>query len=409
MAGAEAGPFNLEVNTMNAISRPSDLLAPHNIWDLYRADTPLFLATPAHTLLAADAAEAIPHADEPLAERVTTALRRAQAQGHAGAAVVGAVPFDADAPAALRVARTMLRAAPLGAPHAPALSGMRHATREVPPANVYADAVAQAVARIRAGELDKVVLARTLEVVGERPVEIAPLVARLAARNPHGYTFSVDLGAGRTLLGASPELLVNRFGGVVRANPLAGSAPRSRDPVEDRRRAEALLDSAKDLDEHRVVVEAVRDSLAPFCRHLDVPSRPSLIHTETMWHLSTEVRGETEADALTLALALHPTPAVCGAPRAAARACIRDAEPFDRGFYAGMLGWVDVRGDGEWVVTIRCAEAFDRTLRLYAGAGVVAESTPDGERAETAAKFRTMLDALGIRRDAASGGEREAA
>ncbi|VWC33436.1 isochorismate synthase [Burkholderia lata] len=394
---------------MNAISHPSSLLVPHNIWDLYRADAALFLATPAHTLLAADPAEAIPHADTPLATRVAEALRRAQANGYAGAAVVGAVPFDADTPAALRVAHTMLRAAPSGVPRVPEPSGARYATREVPAADAYGDAVAHAVARIRAGELDKVVLARTLEVDGEQPVDVAPLVARLAARNPHGYTFSVDLGAGCTLLGASPELLVNRFGGVVRANPLAGSAPRSLDPVEDRRRAEALLDSAKDLDEHRVVVEAVRDSLAPFCSHLDVPARPSLIHTETMWHLSTEVRGETQADALTLALALHPTPAVCGAPRDAARACIRAAEPFDRGFYAGMLGWVDTRGDGEWIVTIRCAQAFDRTLRLYAGAGVVAESTPDGERAETAAKFRTMLDALGIRHDAASGGAREAA
>ncbi|VWD55355.1 isochorismate synthase [Burkholderia lata] len=394
---------------MNAISHPSSLLVPHNIWDLYRADAALFLATPGHTLLAADPAEAIPHADTPLATRVAEALRRAQANGYTGAVVVGAVPFDADTPAALRVAHTMLRAAPSGVPRVPEPSGMRYATREVPAADAYGDAVAHAVARIRAGELDKVVLARTLEVDGEQPVDVAPLVARLAARNPHGYTFSVDLGAGCTLLGASPELLVNRFGGIVRANPLAGSAPRSRDPVEDRRRAEALLDSTKDLDEHRVVVEAVRDSLAPFCSHLDVPARPSLMHTETMWHLSTEVRGETQADALTLALALHPTPAVCGAPRDAARACIRAAEPFDRGFYAGMLGWVDTRGDGEWIVTIRCAQAFDRTLRLYAGAGVVAESTPDGERAETAAKFRTMLDALGIRHDAASGGAREAA
>ncbi|WP_244289324.1 isochorismate synthase [Burkholderia puraquae] len=365
--------------------------------------------TPAHALLAADPAEAIPHADTPLVTRVAEALRRAQANGYAGAAVVGAVPFDADTPTALRVAHTMLRAAPSGVPRVPDPAGMRYATREVPAADAYGDAVAHAVARIRAGELDKVVLARTLEVDGEQPVDVAPLVARLAARNPHGYTFSVDLGAGGTLLGASPELLVNRFGGVVRANPLAGSAPRSLDPVEDRRRAEALLDSAKDLDEHRVVVEAVRDSLAPFCSHLDVPVRPSLMHTETMWHLSTEVRGETQADALTLALALHPTPAVCGAPRDAARACIRAAEPFDRGFYAGMLGWVDTHGDGEWIVTIRCAQAFDRTLRLYAGAGVVAESTPDGERAETAAKFRTMLDALGIGRDAAQGGAREAA
>ncbi|WP_244137312.1 hypothetical protein [Burkholderia pyrrocinia] len=152
---------------MNAISRLSELLVPHSVRDVYRADTPLFLATPAHTLLASDVAAAIPHAGAPLAARVNDALRRERAGGHMGAAVVGAVPFDVDAPAALRVARTMLRARPLGAQRAAGPAGTRYATREVPSADAYADAVAQAVARIRAGELDKVVLARTLEATGD--------------------------------------------------------------------------------------------------------------------------------------------------------------------------------------------------------------------------------------------------
>lgn len=386
---------------MNAVSRPDVLLASQNMFALYRPDTPLFLATPTHTLLAHVAGDAVAHDGAPLAERVRAALDRVREQGSNEAAVVGAVPFDVARPAALRVAHTLLRGGPLAAPHAPPAATSRYAMRPVPSGDAYAAAVAQAVERIRDGALDKVVLARTLELTGDRPVDASALVARLAACNPHGYTFSVDLGGGRTLLGASPELLVSRLRGVVHANPLAGSAPRSSDPAEDRRRAEALMASAKDLDEHRVVVEAVRDSLAPLCKRLDVPARPSLIHTATMWHLSTEVRGETDADALTLALALHPTPAVCGAPRDVARALIRDAEPFDRAFYAGMLGWVDTRGDGEWVVTIRCAEAAGQMLRLYAGAGVVGDSTPDGERAETAAKFRTMLDALGVARDVA--------
>jgi isochorismate synthase len=386
---------------VNAVSDTVFSLAELNIEDHYDPSTPLFLSTPAHALLAQDVIAEVPHSDAPLGERVQQALAGARDAGHADAAVVGAVPFDVERPAALRVARTLLRAHPVKAGRAqPAATG-RYGTRPVPAGDDYAAGVAQAVASIRAGHLDKVVLARMLELTGETAVDPRALLARLAARNPHGYTFSVDLGQGRTLLGASPELLVSRFQGVVRANPLAGSAPRSSDPREDRRRADALLESAKDLDEHRVVVDAVRDALAPLCRTLHVPARPSLVHTQTMWHLSTEVTGATDADALTLALALHPTPAVCGYPRSVAREMILQTEPFDRGFYTGMLGWVDAHGDGEWVVTIRCAEAEANTLRLFAGAGVVGDSLPASELAETSAKFRTMLDAMGVEHAAA--------
>lgn len=364
--------------------------------DAYRPDAPLFFATPSYTLLAQDVVDRVPHSDEPLGSRVQRALAHARSQGFDDAVVVGAVPFDVDRPAALRVVRSMLHGGPLADVQAPAPTAHRYDTREVPPGPDYAAAVAQAIAGIRAGHLDKVVLARTLELTGEHPVDVRSLIGRLAARNPRGYTFSVDMGDGRTLLGASPELLVSRFQGVLRANPLAGSAPRSSDPAEDRRIAEALLQSAKDLDEHRIVVDAVKESLAPFCKKLVVPARPSLVHTQTMWHLSTEVTGEANADALTLALALHPTPAVCGYPRSEAREAILRAEPFDRGFYAGTLGWVDTHGDGEWIVTIRCAEAQGHTLQLFAGAGVVEDSRPEAELAETAAKFRTMFDAMGV-------------
>jgi isochorismate synthase EntC len=162
--------------------------------------------------------------------------------------------------------------------------------------------------------------------------------------------------------------------------------------------AVALLESEKDLHEHAVVVAAVRESLAPFCTDLEAPERPTLVRTAAMWHLSTTVTG-TLADpgttALDLASALHPTPAVCGTPTDLARRVIAESEPFDRGPYTGMVGWQDADGDGEWVVTIRCAEAEGRTLRLFAGAGVVAASTSEAETAETAAKFRTFLHAVG--------------
>ena len=362
-----------------------------------RPSTPLFIASPRHTLLASDAV-ALPPGITPLTSRVSTALNAAATAGAPAPAIVGAIPFDTSQPAALGITSTLRRAGPLATSGIPKRGRMPCTRREAPAGSEYAAAVAEAVRRIRRGEIDKVVLARTLELLSDHPVELPNLLAGLAARNPLGYNFSVALGGGRTLFGASPELLVRRENGVLLANPLAGSIPRApHDPVEDQRRAQGLLNSRKDLEEHRVVVDAVAQALRPLCPQLQVPSRPSLVHTPTMWHLSTVVTGPTEADALTLALALHPTPAVCGFPRSRAHELIRQLEPFERGFYAGAFGWTDAQGDGEWVVSIRCAELSEqRKLRLFAGAGIVGESEPALELAETAAKLRTMLDALSL-------------
>jgi isochorismate synthase len=366
-----------------------------------RPSTPLFFASPRHTLLASDSV-ALPPGITPLTSRVIHALNSARDAGAPAPAVVGAIPFDVSQPAALGLTPTLRRAGPLP-PSAIPKRRMRCTRREAPAGSDYAAAVGEAVRRIRRGEIDKVVLARTLELLSDHPVELPHLLAGLTARNPLGYNFSVALGGGRTLLGASPELLVRREHGVLLANPLAGSIPRApHDPAEDQRRAAALLKSRKDLEEHRVVVDAVAQALRPLCPQLQVPAKPSLMHTPTMWHLSTVVTGPTEADALTLALALHPTPAVCGFPRSRAHELIRQLEPFERGFYAGAFGWTDASGDGEWVVSIRCAElSGQRRLRLFAGAGIVGESDPSLELAETAAKLRTMLDALGLSHDIA--------
>ncbi|MBO0656451.1 chorismate-binding protein [Streptomyces triculaminicus] len=185
----------------------------------------------------------------------------------------------------------------------------------MPEPGVYGEAVAEAVRRMCRGEFSKVVLARSLRLTSDRDLDLPGLLQRLARRDPSGYTFALPSGPGRTLLGASPELLVSRSGGRLVANPLAGSTPRSADLAEDVRRAAALLESAKDLHEHAVVVDAVREALAPYCRTLDVPARPTLVRTAAMWHLSTTVTGELDdpaVSALELACALHPTPAVCG-------------------------------------------------------------------------------------------------
>jgi isochorismate synthase len=269
---------------------------------------------------------------------------------------------------------------------------------EVPEPSEYMCGVERALQKIRSGELSKVVLSRTLELTSASEVDPAALLRNLVANHTSGYTFAVDFPQ-HTLVGASPELLVSRKGNLVISNPLAGSAARSTDPEEDQRRAANLLFSEKDLREHAVVVEAVVQALRPYCRTMQVPDHPSLVQTPTMWHLSSEIRGEMldpETTSLDLAFALHPTPAVCGTPTLAARAAIQDIEPFDRDFYTGMIGWCDASGDGEWIVTIRCAEVKERSLRLFAGAGIVAGSRPEDELDETTAKFRTMLRAMGL-------------
>ncbi|MFI6348278.1 isochorismate synthase [Streptomyces sp. NPDC050560] len=372
--------------------------------DAYRPGEDRFLATPYRTLLAHGTAAEVPDGAEPPAVRVRAALDARRAAGDPAPVVMGALPFDPAAPAALAVPRTVRRAQPLREDPLVALPGAAPAAvdwrvREVPSARAYGDAVAAAVARMRAGEFAKVVLARTLELTSDTEPDLPAMLGRLARRDPSGYTFAVPSGPGRTLVGASPELLVSRTGGRLTANPLAGSAPRSADLAEDVRRAAALLESEKDLHEHAVVVDAVRAALAPYCTRLDVPERPTLVRTAAMWHLSTTVTGDVArpdaTTALDLACALHPTPAVCGAPTALARRVIAESEPFERGAYTGVVGWQDAAGDGEWVVTIRCAEAEGRTLRLFAGAGVVAGSSPEAETAETGAKFRTFLSAVG--------------
>ncbi|WP_030606810.1 isochorismate synthase DhbC [Streptomyces sclerotialus] len=374
--------------------------------DEYRPGTDRFLATPHRTLLGRGTAAEVPHDARPLPDRVRDVLDTRRRTGDAAPVVVGSVPFAAEAPPALAVPHAVrwappLREDPLVVLPAPAADDEQDQwqVRPVPEPEQYGAAVAAAVERMRAGEFDKVVLARTLELTSARELDLPAMLRRLAQRDPAGYTFAVPSGPARTLIGASPELLVARRGGRLVANPLAGSAPRSTDLAEDVRRAAALLDSPKDLHEHAVVVEAVREALAPFCRYLDVPARPTLVRTAAMWHLSTTVTGELadpgRTTALHLASALHPTPAVCGTPTDVAREVIAESEPFDRGPYTGMVGWQDADGDGEWVVTIRCAEAEGRALRLFAGAGVVAASSPEAETAETGAKFGTFLNAVG--------------
>ncbi len=317
----------------------------------------------------------------------------------------GALSFRGDGPARLLRPRSTSRIAQADlAPVLAAPEAYRGALSviEAPSGAEYGAAVAAAVERIVGpGNLRKVVLGRWLDILAEPAIDSRQLLAELSRRHPGQYLFSVPLDGEAVLVGASPELLVSRRGASIRSTPLAGSMPRSADPDEDRRRGDALLDSAKDLAEHRYVIEAIAEALDPLCRDLDVPSAPVVISTDTMWHLASPIRGTLAAgagsrlSALHLAQLLHPTPAVGGSPRDAAYGVIAELEAEDRGFLTGAVGWVDADGDGDWAVTIRAGVLDGASMRLFAGAGIVADSVPASEIAETQGKLSTMLRAVG--------------
>jgi isochorismate synthase len=288
-----------------------------------------------------------------------------------------------------------------GAPDAgaPSAAFEEDRLRPVPSSDGYATAVATAVERIRAGDLSKVVLARTVELDAGRALEPTTLLRHLRAVDPECFTFATPTGGGGStfLIGATPELLVSRRGREVASTPLAGSAPRYGDPAEDRAAAEGLLASEKDRQEHAFVVDAIAETLGPRCEDLTYPAEPELIGTANVWHLGTPFRGrlrDPAPTAIELAGALHPTPAVGGSPREPALALIDGLEPFDRACYAGPVGWMDADGDGEWAIALRCAEVTLRRARLFAGAGIVAGSDPAAELDETERKFRAFLDSL---------------
>jgi isochorismate synthase len=339
----------------------------------------------------------------PGSDRVTRAasLTQQALAGEPGNGIaMGALPYDGSCETVLRVPDRALRGEPAAGDRAPEATWAVTSLIPEPLPVDYEAAVATALAAIDAGEVEKVVLARALIVSADTPIDPRVVARRLNAAEPGSIIFLVALpGGSSSLVGASPELLVRREGTTVSSDPLAGTARRSTDPVRDAEIARQLLGTVKEQREHRFIAEAVADALAPLCTNLVVDREPSLSPTATLWHLHTAVRGTLKPDApdaLSLAAVLHPTPAVCGTPQAAAARLIHRLEGFDRRFYAGLVGWVDARGDGEWAITLRCAEISGATARLHAGAGIVAGSDPAAEDLETEAKFGVMLRALGV-------------
>ncbi|HTO52822.1 MAG TPA: isochorismate synthase [Myxococcota bacterium] len=266
-----------------------------------------------------------------------------------------------------------------------------------PSRDEFASAVSRATAAIGAGELEKVVLARACTLTQAGGFDAARVLGALCESQPGCFVYGVGLGAA-SFVGASPERLVRLAGGEVSADALAGSAPRGRTPEEDARRGQALLDSPKEREEHAIVRRAVVEALAPRSAELRAAESPRLLRLEGIQHLHTPVSAtlpeSAHATTLSLASALFPTPAVGGAPRAAALEFLRRHESARRGWYSGAIGWLTPGGDGELCVALRSALLRGDAATLHAGVGIVAGSTPEAELDETRWKLASALGAL---------------
>ncbi|MEQ1703033.1 MAG: isochorismate synthase [Ilumatobacteraceae bacterium] len=322
---------------------------------------------------------------------------------------LGVVPFEAHLPCELVIPRvlvgkaadgrqwvTTIDDAPVDLAVGPRPSPRAQAFTVEPLTDVdrYLTAVATARDAVRSGALTKAVIAREVAVSSPEPIDVHAVLLRLKATFGSSHRYSVD-----GFIGASPELLIAVEGNTVRSLPLAGTTPRTGDPETDQRAADELLASEKNQIEHRVVIDMIHDTLLPWCSYLDWEPEPSIIKVANVQHLSTALEGhlsDPRPNVLELVRALSPTPALGGFPKAEALALIAEAEGFVRGNYGGAVGWVNAVGDGTWAVAIRCAQLSDdrRSARLVAGGGIVADSEPLSELAETQAKLQAMLSAI---------------
>lgn len=343
---------------------------------------------------------------EAFQQQIAAAFQVARAAGIDRPRLVGAIPFDAQQLTDLFIPQQLLsfeRDTLVEAANMNSTNALAEVTaRDEMPAQVeFMAMVDQAVQAMRRGELDKVVLSRLLTLSTRQRVDSTALIARVIAQNPDGYHFHLPLANGEVLAGASPELLLRKQAAEFSSCPLAGSARRQANPLQDRHVGEQLLRSTKDRHEHQLVIEAMEKVLAPLVAELTVSAAPKLVTTSKLWHLASEIVGrlageEVDKNALQLAGLLHPTPALSGFPHHQACQLIQQLEPFSRQLFGGMVGWCDDQGNGEWVVTIRCAQVGAQQVTLFAGAGIVAASDPLSEWNETGTKLGTMLQAFGL-------------
>jgi len=254
--------------------------------------------------------------------------------------------------------------------------------------------VSQAISRIQSGEVEKVVLAREIEVTTDSAIDSRKILKNLAIEYPSTWNFAIA-----DLVGATPELLMRLSHGMITSRVLAGTISKTGNDEKDLALAASLARSSKDLEEHEYAVRSVADAIAPFCKSTNVPESPFVLHLANVMHLATDVTGalvETlnKVDSFSVLEKLHPSAAVCGTPTDKANALINEIEGLARGRYAGPIGWVDASGDGELGIALRCGQIQENTIRLYAGCGIVAGSNPERELAESQAKFAPMKSAL---------------
>jgi menaquinone-specific isochorismate synthase len=398
---------------MRAVTRPIDL-AP-DLTDVARGDGVLFVRDGVGVAGRGEAARI--GADEAAAFLATIhheieadlAVDAVVAAG-VGPVAVGGVPYEPGAAGQMVVPSVVVRVGPDGRSWITTIDGAS-AEDLVPPrpsqpaaaaytiepvtsVDRYLDAVVRVRDAVRDGALTKAVIAREIAVTADRPIDVHGVLTRLEASFGSSFRYSVD-----GFVGASPELLVEVDERTVRSYPLAGTAPRTGDVARDARIAEQLLASTKDQVEHRVVIDVIHDTLLRWCSYLDWEPEPSIITVANVQHLGTQMEGQLSTPPPTvveLVRALTPTPALGGHPRADALALIAEVEGVARDRYGGAVGWTDAHGNGTWAVAIRCAQLSpDRCrARLWAGGGIVADSDPLTELAETQAKFQAMLSAL---------------
>ena len=256
--------------------------------------------------------------------------------------------------------------------------------------------VSTAISAINADKLEKVVLARDISAKSTNEIDARQLIKRLEIEYPSTWLFLVD-----GLVGATPELLVRLSKSLVTSRVLAGTIRKTGDEDRDLALAASLAKSSKDLEEHEYAVRSVADALAPFCSSTNVPESPFVLHLSNVMHLATDVTGVLNdsakpADIFTLISELHPSAAVCGTPTNKAKDLIKELEEMNRGRYAGPVGWIDVHGDGEIAIALRCGQLSEdkKSIQIFAGCGIVAGSDPEKEYAESQAKLMPMRTAL---------------
>lgn len=264
----------------------------------------------------------------------------------------------------------------------------------------WLDAVKQTIAKIRGGKFDKVVLAREARLSFADRVEASAVLWQLREQQPFSYLFAFEQ-EGQCFIGASPEQLVKKEGDACYSTCLAGSIRRGKTVQEDEQFGEWLLRDEKNLHEHRFVVQMIKEAMEAVCERVDMPTSPELLKLPNIQHLYTPVVGEhcRASSILSLIANMHPTPALGGTPREAAVKEIREVEPLDRGWYAGPIGWMDTKGNGEFAVAIRSGLLQGQDVSIFAGCGIVGDSDPISEYEETKVKFTPMLSALGVGQD----------